>query len=221
MTIGKVLGVKKSGDSVTHLMTSTTKAPMPVSAVVVAAGPWTTKFINTHFPEYPLPPPRYLAREHFVVLRPGPGVGTDCVHQYHAMPDGTANPEIYPAVDGTVFLCGDSFQDSAELPDDAEQIVADTAKCEDLISKVGHAAECLSSAEVVAAQAAYLPGSPDNLPIIGKVPGSQNVYIATGHFDWGILHGPATGKCLAELILYGESETCDISPFRPERFLET
>ena len=141
------------------------------------------------------------------------------MYLYHTSSSGTVDPEIYPEKDGsTVFVCGE--QDYTELPDDPQEIQPDISKCNNLITQAGYASTRLSNAEVLVAQAAYLPGSPDNLPIIGKVPGSQNVYIATGHFDWGILNGPATGKCLAELILYGETKTCDISPLRPDRFLK-
>jgi glycine/D-amino acid oxidase-like deaminating enzyme len=35
--------------------------------------------------------------------------------------------------------------------------------------------------------------------MIGKVPQSEGIYVATGHRVWGILNAPATGEALAEL----------------------
>ena len=217
LQLSKVLGVNKSDGVITHLVTSTDQDPVPVDIVVVAAGPWTTKFIHQHFPEYKLPSLRPQTRAHSVVLRPSTSVGSECLFQYHSTPSGTVDPEIYPVPDGTVYVCGEV--DYVELPDNPLQISPDSGKCNELIIQAGHVSKCLRSAEVVAKQACYLPGSHDDIPIIGKVPGTQNVYVATGHTFWGILNGPATGKCLAELILFGESRTCDITSFRPERFL--
>ena len=218
VNISKVVDVKKSDCRVTHLFTSNCTDYVSVDVLVVAAGPWTTKFVHKHFPEYPLAAPRPQTRAHSVVLRPNNTVGTECLFQYHTSSGrGTVDPEIYPVADGTVYVCGEV--DYVDLPDNPLDIKPDSTKCDELINQAGYAAKCLSSADVVAKQACYLPGSHDDLPIIGKVPGSHNVWIATGHTFWGILNGPATGKCLAELILSGESKTCDVEPFSPDRFL--
>jgi glycine oxidase len=45
------------------------------------------------------------------------------------------------------------------------------------------------------------PGSPDDLPMIGPLPGWPNVIAATGHFRNGILLGPLTGKLVARGIV--------------------
>ena len=45
----------------------------------------------------------------------------------------------------------------------------------------------LRSAEVASEWAGLRPGSPDGLPVIGRLPGKDNVYVATGHFRNGIL----------------------------------
>jgi len=61
------------------------------------------------------------------------------------------------------------------------------------------------------------PVTQDGLPLIGKVPGSEGAYVATGHSVWGILNAPATGEALAELIAGGTTETTDLTPFNPAR----
>ncbi|MBI4217641.1 MAG: FAD-dependent oxidoreductase, partial [Elusimicrobia bacterium] len=45
------------------------------------------------------------------------------------------------------------------------------------------------------------PGSPDGLPLMGLVPGKQNVYVASGHFRNGVLLAPITGKLFSDLIV--------------------
>ena len=61
------------------------------------------------------------------------------------------------------------------------------------------------------------PMTPDGLPIIGRVPGMENAWIATGHGMLGITQGPATGRLLAESIVQG-APSIDLTPVRPERF---
>lgn len=85
------------------------------------------------------------------------------------------------------------------------------------------------SAEVVAKQACYLPvGSGD--PVIGALRGEEGrgVFVGAGHSCWGITNGefrcfcagrmaltvragPATGLCLAELVLDGKVKSANIS----------
>lgn len=61
------------------------------------------------------------------------------------------------------------------------------------------------------------PGSPDGLPIVGPLPGWENVTVATGHFRNGILLAPITGQLVAQAIAEGgESEA--LAPFSPARF---
>ena len=69
-------------------------------------------------------------------------------------------------------------------------------------------------------QACFLPCSPDGIPIIGKLPFYTEAYVGTGHSFWGILNGPATGKCLAQVIL-GKEPDVDLTEFSPERFLDS
>jgi glycine oxidase len=60
------------------------------------------------------------------------------------------------------------------------------------------------------------PGSPDGLPFLGAVPGSANLFIATGHFRAGIQLSPATGLVIKELLL-GQRLTIPLDDFRLDR----
>ena len=220
----KVTGIKSvvSGESsrVIHVIVSGIEGDsiIPTDSLVIATGPWTTNFIQEHFPHFSLPSIRPQTRAHSVLLQPANPVGSECIFQYHkTMSGATVDPEIYPLPDGTVYVCGEV--DEVPLPEAPHLIQPDLDKCQDLIIQASHAAKCLGSAKVLARQACYLPDSSDHIPIIGKMPGLTNVFIGTAHTFWGILNGPATGKCLAELILNGKAETCDISKFDPARFL--
>ena len=57
----------------------------------------------------------------------------------------------------------------------------------------------------------------DGLPLIGRVPQSEGLYVATGHNVWGILNAPATGEAMAQLIADGATRDVDLAPFDPAR----
>ncbi len=59
--------------------------------------------------------------------------------------------------------------------------------------------------------------TPDGLPVIGRAPGYDNLYVATGHGMLGVTLAPATGVAMAELIHSGET-ALDLRPFDPNRF---
>jgi D-amino-acid dehydrogenase len=46
----------------------------------------------------------------------------------------------------------------------------------------------------------WRPMTPDGLPLIGRVPALENVYLAAGHGMLGVSMAPATGKLVAELV---------------------
>jgi glycine/D-amino acid oxidase-like deaminating enzyme len=60
--------------------------------------------------------------------------------------------------------------------------------------------------------------TPDWHPAIGRVPGSQTVYVAAGFSGHGFKLAPAVGLSIAELILDGEARTFDLAPLDPRRF---
>lgn len=75
----------------------------------------------------------------------------------------------------------------------------------------------LEKAEISRGWAGSYDISPDNNAILGAVPELPGFYVATGHSGHGFMHGPATGKLIAELILTGKT-SIDISPFGLDRF---
>ena len=82
-------------------------------------------------------------------------------------------------------------------------------------------APSLSEAELVQQTACLRPLSQDGIPIVGVVPGWQNLYLATGGGRKGILW--STGMCegLADLILKGSSTVPGLPTLNPNRFAAT
>lgn len=62
--------------------------------------------------------------------------------------------------------------------------------------------------------------SPDGHVILGRAAELENLYLANGSSGHGVMHAPALGQLLAELITTGEARTIDIHPLRPSRFAE-
>ena len=79
-------------------------------------------------------------------------------------------------------------------------------------------APSLSSAELVHQTACLRPLSRDGLPIVGKVPGWQNLYLGTGAGRKGILWSTGMSHGLADMILHGTSEVPGLTFLDPGRF---
>ena len=75
----------------------------------------------------------------------------------------------------------------------------------------------LESRRVVLQTACLRPVTPDGDPILGRVPGKDRLFIATGTAGQGILLAPVIGRAISDLVLTGETDV-EISPFGFERF---
>ena len=75
----------------------------------------------------------------------------------------------------------------------------------------------LAEAEIHRGWAGLYEISPDNNAVLGAVPELAGFYVASGHSGHGFMHGPITGKLMAELILSGKT-SIDISPLSIDRF---
>jgi glycine oxidase len=74
----------------------------------------------------------------------------------------------------------------------------------------------LRSAPVVESWAGLRPGTPDDLPILGRG-STKRLFMATGHFRNGILLAPVTATIMAELITES-APSLDLSAFAFSRF---
>jgi sarcosine oxidase subunit beta len=66
--------------------------------------------------------------------------------------------------------------------------------------------------------AALYEMSPDGHAILGAAQGVPNLYFANGASGHGVMHAPALGQLLAELIVDGVTASFDVSALRPDRF---
>jgi D-amino-acid dehydrogenase len=75
----------------------------------------------------------------------------------------------------------------------------------------------LASATLREVRVGLRPVSADDTPIIGRLPGHDNVIVATGHGAHGLLLGPVTGAVVADMLT-GVTPNIDLTPFAATRF---
>ncbi len=86
---------------------------------------------------------------------------------------------------------------------------------------LAHAAElipALAGARLTGGWAGVYEVTPDHHAILGPAPGRSGLILATGFGGHGLMHAPAAGRLVAELILDGRATTLDIAPLAADRF---
>ena len=165
-------------------------------AVVLAAGPWTQVLALRLGAKVPTPPMR------------GQMIAYRSSSLKHAIwgEDGYLVPKA-----GGIVYAGATVEDVGFRKRTTPRALAGLRQMASTL------VPSLRRSTIVKEWAGLRPGSPDGLPIIGKLPGRDNVYVATGHFRNGILLAPITGKLITQLICEGKTEM-PLKAFSPARF---
>jgi glycine/D-amino acid oxidase-like deaminating enzyme len=208
---GQVMGLARGADGSTVTGVSVDDHTIEADAVVIAMGPWSV--LAAQWMQLPAV---YGLQSPSLVYDTGAEIPADALFLEYHDEDGDAVPiELFPRGDGTTHIT--ALSDQSPLPVDPAVVTPSPHA----IHRLQGIAERLSPAfrpeRIIARQSCFRPVTEDGLPLIGKVPGSANAYIATGHSVWGILNAPATGEALAELIADGAARSIDLSPFEPNR----
>jgi glycine/D-amino acid oxidase-like deaminating enzyme len=207
---GEVTGVvRRSGASVDGIEVD--GETISADAVVIAMGPWSLRAAA-----WLRLPVVFGQQSPSLVYDTGPDVPPEALFLDYREETGHAvTVEVFPRGDGTTHVT--AFSGEGPLPVNPADVKPDP----DAIERLQAVCERLSPAfrpeRIVARQACFRPVTQDGLPLIGKVRGSENAYVATGHSIWGILNAPATGEALAEFVATGRAETVDLVPFDPAR----
>jgi glycine oxidase len=175
---------------------STNEGEITADAVVLAAGPWTEVLAMRLNTKIPTPPMR------------GQMIAYRSSALRHAIwgEDGYLVPKR-----GGILYAGATVEDVGFRKRTTPRALAGLRRmATELVPD-------LRRAKVESEWAGLRPGSPDDLPIIGRLPKRQNVYVASGHFRNGILLAPITGKVMTQLIC-GEKTDIPLKPFSPTRF---
>jgi glycine/D-amino acid oxidase-like deaminating enzyme len=179
-------------------------------AVVIALGPWS--ILASRW--LPLPAV-YGFKGHSVVFEAGDVPAEALFLEYQEESGEVLTPEIFARADGTVWAC--AVSSTEPLPVDPARVAPDEGAHARLEAMCRSLSPALAAAPIRARQACFRPVTEDGVPLIGRVPGVDGAYVATGHSVWGMLNAPATGEAMAELILDGVTSQVNLTPFAPER----
>lgn len=106
--------------------------------------------------------------------------------------------------------------------EDPYDTVVDTAWLEEVARLAVERIPCLSGVQIDPALSwgGLYEMSPDKHAILGLAPGCPNLYLVNGSSGHGVMHSPALGKLLAEIMVDGKASSLDTFPLRPSRFVE-
>jgi sarcosine oxidase subunit beta len=98
----------------------------------------------------------------------------------------------------------------------------DTAFVEKILTRAADRVPCFAGLPVNPrrAWAGLYEMTPDHHPILGEAPQLPGFFLANGFSGHGVMHAPATGKILSDLILTGKTDLIDASLLNLSRFAE-
>uniref|UniRef100_A0A7S3L4Q1 FAD dependent oxidoreductase domain-containing protein n=1 Tax=Amphora coffeiformis TaxID=265554 RepID=A0A7S3L4Q1_9STRA len=192
-----------------------TRQKLDADALLYACGPWSANIM-------------YGIKGHSLVL-PTKRQLKQCVFFYS---ETLGDCEVFVRPDSTAFCSGfpddmikvTEFPGQEEVePEKANRLCEAVRRCSDQMEDNSSSGKVLG--EPALQQACYQPVTDDFLPVMGELNRRASggcregsCYMAGGNNCWGILLGPATGECMADLIATGKTPHVDISKFCPSRY---
>jgi glycine oxidase len=193
---GRVTGLRSEGGRVTGVILD--RGEIGCSTVVLALGPWsgeTSAWIHVPIEVRP------LKGQILRLQAPGPPVACSVGwgHNYATTkPDG--------------LLWAGTTEEEAGFDEETTPAARD-----EVGAALVRMLPAMADAQVVYQTACLRPLASDGLLLLGRVPGFEQVYMATGAGRKGILFGPAMGRAIADLILTGSAKVA-LEAFAPGRF---
>jgi sarcosine oxidase subunit beta len=198
-----VLNIETKNDRVVSV--STPKGKISTSTIIDATGPWvsiTAHMVGLNIPVTPL-------RRQWLTTTP--------IKELH---DGFPfvidfSQSLYFHKEGPGILTGMSNPNEKPGFDQSVDLEWELIHLEAAIERL----PWLENAGLVSRVAGLYEVTPDSHPIFGKTP-IAGYYIVTGFSGHGFMHGPISGKLMAEIILDGKPHSVDISMLDLSRFEE-
>ncbi|XP_064620738.1 peroxisomal sarcosine oxidase-like [Lineus longissimus] len=207
------------GDDVTTVQTS--NGNFKAKSVVLAAGAWTEKIINTLGIVLPVVPQRATVM-YWKSKDPQQHLAKDGYPSISCrIEDGRGFFYLIPSLEYPGY-CKASFHDyRRNSPDycdpDSRNLASDAAFINDVATYIRRYMPGLEDKPSITEYCMYTE-SPDRDYVLDAHPKHKNIFIATGFSGHGFKLGPAVGKVLAEMAT-GCQPSYDISHFKIGRFL--
>ena len=118
---------------------------------------------------------------------------------------------VHPCANGKVLIGS-----SRQFEDDSKEV--DFNILAKMLDRSFEYMPKLKDISAIRSWAGFRPATPDKMPYIGPFPGSEAIWLATGHEGYGITTSIATGRIISEMLDNVESEI-SIEPFLPDRLM--
>jgi len=198
--------IQIAGGRVRAVVTEQGVVETPVA--VVAAGPWSRRFLSGIGVDVPLSTVRHQVA---TVTRPidelprHPTVG-DIAQSFSFRTEGTG-----------LTLVGFG-EEEAEV--DSYNQGVDMADVADAMQRLIRRMPQMAHSYFRGGWSGLFTVTPDWHPILDRVPGIEGLYCAVGFSGHGFKLAPAIGQGMAELIVEGQASVVDLTPLRFSRFAE-
>ncbi|MEO8597226.1 MAG: FAD-dependent oxidoreductase [Candidatus Solibacter sp.] len=202
----EVTAITRDSQGVTGVATS--RGPVASRTVVNAAGAWAGNVARLAGIDLPVEPLRRMLvpTEPFDRVSHRSPMVVDMATGFHYRPEGLG-----------LLL---AWNDPEETP--GFKLNFDRAFIEKILTRGVDRLPCLEAAEVnpKRAWAGLYEMTPDHYPVLGPVRELPGLYLANGFSGHGVMHSPATGRILADLITRGQCDLVDTHALGFERFAE-
>jgi sarcosine oxidase subunit beta len=186
----------------------TTRGSVATRKVVNCAGAWAANIANLVGLELPVQPLRRMLvpSEPFDEFPHTAPMIIDMSNGFHFRPEARG------------FLL--AWNDPEETPGFKTDF--DPAFVEKILTRAANRVPCFANLPVnpKRAWAGLYEMTPDHHPILGEAPGVPGFFLANGFSGHGVMHAPATGKILGDLLLTGTTDMIDVSLLNLSRFAE-
>jgi sarcosine oxidase, subunit beta len=202
----EVTGICTDHSAITGVTTTNGDVSAPI--VVNAAGPWAAAVARMAGADLPVQPLRRM----LVLTEPFPGLPErlpmliDMSTGWHFRPEGL----------GLLMAWAGSDQQAGFRAD------FDPAFIEKILTHAANRVPAFANVAVNPRRcwAGLYEMSPDHHAILGPAPEIRGFYFANGFSGHGVMHSPATGRIVADLIVHGDTDVIDARDLNVQRFAE-
>ena len=202
----EVTQIRRDGCGIQEVETS--RGSVATRVVVNCAGPWAAAVAKMADVDLPVEPLRRMLvpTEPFDRFPHSAPMIIDMSNGFHFRPESLG------------FLL--AWNDPEETPGYKTEI--EPSFIEKILTRAADRVPCFENLAVnpKRAWAGLYEMTPDHHPILGEAPGVPGFFLANGFSGHGVMHAPATGKILSDLILTGKTELIDASLLNLARFAE-
>jgi sarcosine oxidase subunit beta len=185
----------------------TNKGPISTRTVVNAAGPWAAGVAKLAGEQLPVEPLRRM----LVPTEPFPGLP----ERLPMMIDMSTGWHFRP--EGVGLLMAWAHQEKPGLRTDF-----DPSFIEEVLTHAAHRVPCFADLAVNPRRcwAGCYEMTPDHHSILGPAANVRGLFFANGFSGHGVMHSPATGRIVSDLILRGETDIINARELNVQRFEE-